>query len=233
MLDRFERRLQREPAEIRRRARLVHGDMCSVRLTRRFPLVLAPFNTVLHLYTRAEFEQFLSRVRAHLVPGGRLVFDFYVPHPSTLGRDPKRRYRAPRLRHPTTGQLVEYAERFEYDPIRQLLLVWMEFSPVDRHKPWVVPLTHRQYFPEEMASLLHYNGFTDQVWVDDFGASPPTASTDWVVVSCAPTVAKQRRGASRAVGCRHHTVAREKAHTGEEQPGNTPGRSRKRTRLKL
>ena len=27
-----------------------------------------------------------------------------------------------------TGELVRYAERFEYDPIRQLLVVWMELG---------------------------------------------------------------------------------------------------------
>ena len=197
MLDRFEQQLQREPREVRRRARLVRGDMCSVRLRRCFSLVIAPFNTILHVYTRAELEQFLSRVRAHLAPGGRLVFDFYVPHASTLSCDPQRRYGAPRLRHPTTGQLVKYAERFEYDPVRQLLLVWMEFSPLGGEDPWVVPLTHRQYFPQEMASLLHFGGFTDQIWVGDFGSGPPTPSTDWLVVSCAPASAAPRHGASR------------------------------------
>jgi len=197
MLDRFEQRLGGELPETRRRIRLVHGDMRTVRLSRRFPLVLAPFNAILHLYTRSELEQFLARVRAHLAPGGRFVFDFCVPDPSMLGRDPERRYGAPRLRHPTTGQLVRYAERFDYDPMRQLLVVWMEFSPVDGDVPWVVPLTHRQYFPEEMASLLEYNGFGDQTWVGDFGKDAPTPRTDWVVVSARLSARSRRRAAPR------------------------------------
>lgn len=200
MLGRLDQRLAEEPAETRKRIRLVHGDMRKVRLARRFPLVIAPFNAILHLYTRPELEQFLARVHAHLAPGGRFVFDFYVPDPNTLARDPERRYAAPRLRHPTTGQLVGYAERFDYDPIRQLLLVWMEFVPVDGEQPWVVPLTHRQYFPAEMASLLEYNGFVDQAWVGDFGARPPTPRTDWVAVSAASQRSRKRSRSSRSGG---------------------------------
>lgn len=184
MLGAFRRRLREEPSDVQRRVRLVRGDMRQVRLRRKFALVIAPFNTVLHLYSREEIQQFFGRIRAHLAPGGRFVFDFCVPDLRMLMRDPARRYGAPSFRDPSTGQRVRYSERFEYDPIRQLLLVWMEFAPVEGAKPWTVPLTHRQFFPEEMASLLSYNGFVDQSWFGDFGTEPPCRESDWLVVSC-------------------------------------------------
>lgn len=184
MLDDFERTLAQEPQDVRDRVRLVHGDMRQVTTRRRFPLVIAPFNTVLHLYDRADVEQFLTRVRQHLAPRGRFVFDFSMPQPEDLARDPRRSWGAPRVRHPSTGQLVRYAERFEYDPFRQLLVVLMEFSPADGSPGWVVPLTHRQFFPREMEALLHYNGFTDQVWSRDFRDEPASAEADSIVVSC-------------------------------------------------
>ncbi len=176
--------LQREPVEVRRRVRVVHGDMRKVRLRRRFPLVIAAFNTILHLYTRKDVEQFLARVRAHLTPRGRFVFDFSVPRGDELVRDPSRSYGAPRIRHPSTGELVRYAERFEYDPIRQVLLVWMDFKPESGKKPWSVPLTHRQFFPREVEALLHYNGFGGMVWTADFRDQPPDENVDSMVVSC-------------------------------------------------
>ena len=176
--------------------------MRTVRLRRRFGLVIAPFNTVLHLYAREDLDQFFTRVQHHLTTGGRFVFDFAIPDPTLLARNPNRRFGAPRFRHPTTGQIVSYAERFEYDAVRQLLLVWMDFSPVDGQQPWTVPLTHRQYFPQEMAAYLHFSGFRDQTWSADFGDQPPSADADWLTVACRLGSKKTRRAQSG--GPRHH-----------------------------
>lgn len=183
MLDDLRARLAREPAPVRNRLELIEGDMREVRLERRFPLIMAAFNTFLHLYDRLDVEAFLARVRSHLQPAGRFVFDVSVPSASELSRDPLRDYGSPRIRHPSTGQLTRYKERFEYDPLRQLLLVHMRFLP-ESGKPWTVPLTHRQFFPCELEALLHYNGFTDLRFTQDFTEDPATASTDSMVVSC-------------------------------------------------
>lgn len=183
MLDTHEARLEREPPQVRARVRLVHGDMRSVRLDERFALVVAPFNVMLHLYTNDDLLEFLARVREHLAPGGRFAFDVSVPKGEELSRDPERRFGAPRFRHPATGVLTRYTERFEYDPIRQLLLVWMEFLP-EGGDPVVVPLTHRQLFPQELFGLLDRAGFADVQPTSDFSRAPPDASTDSLVVTC-------------------------------------------------
>jgi SAM-dependent methyltransferase len=192
MLAHLEKKLEAEPADVRRRVRAVRADMRTARLRRRFPLVIAAFNTVLHLLERRDFEQFLSGVKSHLAPGGQLVFDFSVPHPDYLGADPRRRFGHPRFRHPKRG-LVKYGERFDYDPLRQVLTMKLEFEPVDGSAPWVVPLTHRQFFPLEMESLLHYNGFGDIEWSSDFTDSPADHETDSLVVSCRPVPARAAR----------------------------------------
>ena len=209
MLTDFEERLAQEPKQVRARVSLAEADMRTYRLGKRVPLVYAPFNCFLHLYTRADVEAFLARVRAHLAPGGRFVFDFSVPHGEDLSRDPERSYGSPRIRHPTTGELVKYAERFEYDRLRQLLLIWMEFEPEDGGKPWKVPLTHRQYFPREVEALLHYNGFTNIFFTADFTDQPADQWVDSMVVSCQVASAKRT---TRAVSLRRGGVkARPKA----------------------
>jgi len=184
MLDSLRARRRDEPPATRRRLTFTHGDMRTVRLRRRFALVIAPFNALLHLYQPSDVEQFLGRVRAHLAPGGRFVFDYSVPHAEDLARRPDRTYGASRLRHPTTGQLVRYTERFEFDPLRQILLVSIGFAPVDGGEPWTVPLTHRQFFPEELRALLRYNGFDEIRFTADFTEQPPTAEVDSMIVSC-------------------------------------------------
>jgi SAM-dependent methyltransferase len=186
MLDGLLTRLELEAPAVRSRVRVVHGDMRRVRLGKRFPLVIAPFNAFLHLYERKDVEAFLARVKSHLAPGGRFVFDVSVPHANDIGADPTRRYGAPRFRHSSRG-VVRYGERFEYDPLRQVLLVRMEFSPEDGSEPWTTPLTHRQFFPQEIEALLHYNGFADITWSADFTDAPPDSDVDSLVVSCRPS----------------------------------------------
>jgi len=196
MLAHLAERLAQEPEAVRTRVRARHGDMRAVRLNRRFPLVIAPFNTLLHLYDRSDFEQLLARVREHLAPGGRFVFDVSIPQPADLARDPRRRYGAPRIRHPTTGELVRYAERFEYDPMRQLLLVTIEFSP-EQGPSFSVPLTHRQFYPAEIEALLHYNGFSEVVFRADFTDCPPDAEVDSLVVSARALASSRSRANPR------------------------------------
>jgi SAM-dependent methyltransferase len=169
------------------------GDMRRVRLRRKFPLIIAPFNVVLHLYSRDDVETFLQRVREHLAPGGVFVFDFSAPRVVDLVVDPDRKYGAPRVRHPTQGGIVKYAERFEYDDWRQVLWCHMEFAPVDGSAGWEETLTHRQFFPQEMAALLHYNGFPDQRWTRDFSDQPATADADSLVVACKPEKPRRSR----------------------------------------
>lgn len=182
MLADLRRRLAEEPAEIRGRVRAVRGDMRSVRLDRRFPLVLATFNTALHLYTRQDVERFLARVRTHLAPGGRFVVDMSVPTIEDLARLAGRAYHVPRFRHPTSGVVVKNREYFDYDPLRQVLFVSMEFEPVDDPAgAWATPLAHRQFFPREWEALLHYNGFAVTRVHGDFAGGPLEKNSDVMI----------------------------------------------------
>jgi SAM-dependent methyltransferase len=168
MLDDFAKRLAAEPLGVRRRVTLRHADMKLARLARRFDLVTCPFNAFLHLYTRLDVELFLARVREHLAPGGVFAFDVSVPSAHEMARDPNRAYVCPRFRYPATGEMIHYTERFDYDQARQILFVSMEFVPEGRKKDaWVTPLAHRQFFPQELEALLHYNGFAiEEAWGD-------------------------------------------------------------------
>jgi SAM-dependent methyltransferase len=175
-------RLTHEDADVQARVRLHQGDMRVARLRHRFPLVLCPFNTALHLYTRRDVEQFLSRVRAHLAPGGTFVADLSVPSLVDLTRDPSRGYRGTPFRHATTGSVVRYAERFDYDALRQVLFVTTDFEPKGHpEEGWVVPLAHRQFYPQEWEALLHYNGFDVTDVFGDFYEGPLTRDSDVMV----------------------------------------------------
>ena len=193
MLRDLRERLAREEPAVRDRVRGVRGDMRRVRLRRRFPLVLCTFNTALHLYERDDVERFLARVREHLTPGGRFVVDLSVPRLEDLERRPGHPFHVPRFKHPTTGVVVKNRERFDYDPVRQVLFVSMEFEPVAApDQAWVTPLAHRQFFPREWEALLHYNGFDVERVEGDFEGGSLTSESDTMVWTARASRSRKR-----------------------------------------
>ncbi|GAC1352503.1 MAG: class I SAM-dependent methyltransferase [Polyangiales bacterium] len=190
-------RLSKEPIPVRAHVNIRRGDMRSLRVTKRYPLVIAAFNTLLHLYTRNDVERFLARVRAHLRPGGRFIFDTSVPSPVDLARDPAKAFSIPPFRHPTLCVRSKYREYFDYDPIRQVLFVAREFEPKGAPK-FMTPLAHRQFFPAELEALLHYNGFQVVDRKGGFGGEPIDRHTDTILWICrasarTPKAAELRR----------------------------------------
>ena len=61
------------------------GDMRAFDLGRIFPLVIAPFNAFMHLYTLGDQDAALRMVSRHLEHGGVLAFDLYMPTFGALG----------------------------------------------------------------------------------------------------------------------------------------------------
>lgn len=156
------------------------GDMRRVKLGKRFPIAICPFNTALHLYTRQDLERWLARVREHLVPRGKLVMDVSMPILQDLADPPGTSYSQKPFRHPSAG-VVKYEEVFDYDRVRQILFVSMCFEPRDGKTPFMVPLAHRQYFPRELEALLHYNGFETTQIDGDFEGGPLVQDSDVMV----------------------------------------------------
>lgn len=167
MLAHLREQLAREPPDVRGRVTLLLGDMRAARLRGAFALVTCPFNAFLHLYEREDVERFLARVRAHLAPRGRFVFDVSVPDASELARKPERAYKTRPFVYPSVGR-VRYQERFDYDPLRQVLFVAMEFEPENGAPAFMTPLAHRQFYPRELEALLHYAGFDIEEEIGDF-----------------------------------------------------------------
>lgn len=181
MLDDLKRRLRDEPADVRERVTVRKGDMRRVVVKEQFDLVICPFNAFLHLYTRTDVEEFLAAVSACLTPKGSLVFDVSLPDAAELVRKPERLYRTRPFLYPGQGR-VKYGERFDYDPLSQILHVSMEFEP-PKGEPFTTPLTHRQFYPQELEALLHYNGFAISELIGDFDGAPTETSSTLVYVA--------------------------------------------------
>jgi SAM-dependent methyltransferase len=184
MLEQARQRMDRLPRAARERIELRQGDLMRLRLRRKFPLVIAPFNVWMHLYTREEIERGFATVRHHLAPGGRFAFDVLLPDPVSLSRDPAKQYRGGEVPHPRGGVRYRYSEYFSYDPVAQIETVVMDFEhPDGKDQSFCTPLTQRQFFPAELEALLHYNGFVVESHSGDFEGKPITAATESQVVT--------------------------------------------------
>ena len=110
-----------------------------------------------------------------------------MPDVRAFGRDPDRFYKARPVRNPADGKRYAYSEAFEYDAARQVQLITSAFSEVGRRdNAFVRPLAHRQFFPQELEALLHYNGFDIEERWGDFERGPLHLDCESQVVVARP-----------------------------------------------
>jgi len=160
-------------------------DMRSFSLGQQFPLIVAPFNALLHLYSPDEFAACFRAVRDHLAPAGRFVFDVRMPSPVELARDPHRWYKGRPFVHPTLGVRVGYTERFAYDVIQQVQHVTMRFEPEGTaHPAFEVLLSQRQIFPVELRALLALGGLKMARRHGDFTGRPLGPDDPQMILEC-------------------------------------------------
>jgi SAM-dependent methyltransferase len=131
MLARLRARIARLPASVAGRITPVAGDLRSFSVGGRFPLVIAAFNVLEHLYTRTEVDACLQRVAAHLSPGGALAFDVQLPDLLWLARDPSKRWARTRFTDPTTGRSMYYSTNHDYDPVSQIAMIRLYYEPAE------------------------------------------------------------------------------------------------------
>ena len=58
----------------------IEADAKDFKLEKRFDLIIAPFNMLMHLYTLFEQDAALECIKNHLEDGGIFAFDLYQPH---------------------------------------------------------------------------------------------------------------------------------------------------------
>jgi len=190
MLDQAAQKRLKLPAHARSNLSLKRADARKVRLKKRYPLITAPFNVFMHLYSRDDLERAFRTVHAHLAPRGHFVFDVLTPDLRAMVRRPGRLLKAPAVIHPRTGRRYHYMEAFEYEPLRQVQMVSMVFQDQERmDEMTVVPLSQRQFFPQELEALLHYNGFAIEERYGDFSKGPFTEESESQII-----VARARKG---------------------------------------
>jgi SAM-dependent methyltransferase len=176
--------------DVRARVRVVRGDMRDFALDRRFGLVTIPYRAFLHNLDVDDQLRTLARVREHLLPGGRLIFNVFDPDVGKLaaGRWLMPAGRRRTFPHPRTANPVTVQEDFRYVLDRQLVEGAFVFEELDATTGAVVastrsPLTLRYVFRFEMEHLLARAGFDVDALLGDFRGGPFRAGGEQVWVA--------------------------------------------------
>lgn len=133
------------------------GDMRALQLQQRFPLIIAPFNAFMHLYTLDDQDQTLSGVVQHLAPGGRVAFDLY--NPALIGPPGV-------LQHEGSYEGLEVFVRQEHYPEAQMLITHHYLDSIDAQgqlKRQIRTLEQRYFTRFEVERWLRAHGLACRV----------------------------------------------------------------------
>lgn len=198
MLGKLRARVAALPSAVARRISIVEGDLRDFDVGKKFPLVVAVFNVLEHLYTRVEVDACFRSVARHLAPGGAFAFDVQMPDLAWLLRDPSKRWAKTRFTDPTTGRAMFYSTNHDYDPVGQIALIRLYYEPVDGKGPTkIVKLSQRKFFPAELEALVAHAGLRVVERYGDFAWRPLDGSAESQVLVCEKAIPRRGNAVSR------------------------------------
>jgi SAM-dependent methyltransferase len=161
--------------------RWLEGDARTVRLDRRYGLIFLTGNAFQAFLTRPDQEALLARVREHLRPDGLFAFETRNPRWSDLATCAEEK--AWLSYTDTQGRPVRVTETYWYDHVPQLLhwTIYRRRPTKTGEELKTSRITVRYTFPQELESLLHYNGFELIRRYGDWEGGPLTAASETIL----------------------------------------------------
>jgi SAM-dependent methyltransferase len=189
-LDLFEpmlKTLRAKAAALGLSPRLHQADMSDFSLSRRFGLVMIPFNAFIHNMTQEAQIRCLQLCREHLLPGGKLTFDTFFPSLEFVSTPEKTRVLEGEMPHPQTGLPIRMYDTRTLDRVAQVFYSQndIELLAVDGS----VQTVHRSedrsryFYKHEMALLLRVAGFARWEICGGFDGRPLLRENDAMVVT--------------------------------------------------
>ncbi len=164
--------------------RWIEGDARTFDLGEQFRLIFLTGNAFQAFLTNADQEALLERVRTHLHDEGLFAFETRNPRWANLEtRDAEADW-------PTytdsSGREVRVSRTQAYDHVAQILhwTTYRRWREGDQEHTKVTRIALRYTFPQELAALLYYNGFSIVRQYGDWNLEPLTAASTSIIVVC-------------------------------------------------
>ncbi len=158
----------------------VLGDARDFDLAKKFPLVIAPFNALMHLYTLSDQDKALGCIKAHLELGGVFAFDVYVPN---FGLEGVLRHEGESFLEPD-GTRTDVFLLQRIDKVAQIVTTTYHvdtISPENSLSRNVIELTQRYFTRFELQRWL--KDFRLEISGDFEGARLAASSKHFVVIA--------------------------------------------------
>ena len=159
------------------------GDACDFALGSTFDLIIETGGTFQHQLTRDDQEAFLACVRDHLTPNGRYVTNCWFPARNVPDEPEKDWFSYT----DELGRHVRVSGHVRYDRVAQIhtetaIRRWQTVGePAHEQR---APLSLRYFYPQELETLLHYNGFHIVSRFGGLDASPLTDTSRAIIYVC-------------------------------------------------
>ena len=111
--------------------KLVQADMIDFKFDDKFPLAIVPFRGLLSLLSVEDTERTLLNIRRHLTPGGKLIFDIFVPDLNMMVQEGDVPYHFRDVTDPKTGRRLVIWNQASYDPHSQIMSIRSTIEELD------------------------------------------------------------------------------------------------------
>lgn len=169
------------------------GDCRDFHLGRRFRVILIPWNSIALIHELSELEACFRCVKQHLTENGRFIIDFFNPRLDFLIRDPSERRPVGEYDDPDGRGKVVVEESNEYDRATQINVIRWIFTIKSQGRELIEELQMRIFFPRELDTLLHYNGFVIEHKYGDYDEGPFEAASPKQLLVCMQEPGGSRR----------------------------------------
>lgn len=174
--------------------RWIVGDARAFDLGEQFRLVFLTGNAFQAFLTNADQEALLQRVRAHLHDEGLFAFEtrnpLFTKSKTREGQFANLETHAEEEDWPSfidaSGYEVRLTKTRAYDHLAQILhwTTYRRWREDDQERTKVTRIALRYTFPQELAALLYYNGFSIVRQYGDWNLEPLTATSRSIIVVC-------------------------------------------------
>ena len=151
---------------------LLCADMRDFSLDEKFSLVVIPFRGLLSLLSVEDEMRALMNIKRHLAPGGRLLFDIFVPELNMLVQEGDVPYHFRDVVDPTTGKRLVLWNQSSYDAFSQVMSIRTTIEELDDFgrvsSKMYRDFALRYIFRWEMHHLLRACGFDVLALYGDF-----------------------------------------------------------------